>query len=300
MLPVFENHLFSPFNTLVIHNPVSGRGVSQKRAVQVVQHLDTCGYRIVHTQTSSQSQDGKFGKLDENWKALICVGGDGTLFNAITEIPSSTPIGFFPCGTINLLAKSLSIPELVEPWLALLKKCTIREVYFGQANGRPFASVGSVGFDAKVVFRVPNWLKKCFHEGAYAIQAVLELPSYNLPRYRVTLDGKRLEEDVLGVLVGKGPYFGGPYPILEGADHGASLLRVGLLRGNHKRLLLRYAVCLARGTLGPINGMDLYTGKELLVESEPFSYVELDGEPYGTTPVIFTVESIPRRVLAPK
>jgi len=46
--------------------------------------------------------------------------------------------------------------------------------------------------------------------------------------------------------------------------------------------------------------MDLYTGKELLVESEPFSHVELDGEPYGTTPVIFTVESIPRRVLAPK
>ena len=267
--------------------------------MEVVRHMKSWGYKIVQTQTPGHAQRIGAGALDEGWNALICISGDGTLFEAISEVPIDMPIGFYPVGTINLLAQSLSIPEVPEPWLALLKRGTTKEVYFGLANRRPFGSVGSVGFDARVVARVSPGLKKWFHEGAYGVQAALELFPYDLPRYKVMLDGHRLEETVLGVLVGKGPYFAGPYPILKQADHRVPKLCVGLLVGNSKGHLLRYAWGLARGTLGETGGMKLCSVQELIIESDPVSHVELDGEPFGTTPVTFTVESTTRRVLAP-
>ena len=267
--------------------------------MEVVRHLKCLGYKIVHTQSPGHAQRVGAGALDEGWNALICISGDGTFFEAISEVPPDMPIGLYPVGTINLLALSLSIPEAPEPWLALLKSGTSKEVYFGLANKRPFGSVGSVGFDARVVARVSPRLKKWFHEGAYGIQAALELFQYDFPRFKVIVDGSRFEEAVLGILVGKGPYFAGPYQILKHADHRVPKLCVGLLVGNGKAHLLRYAWGLARGTLGEMEGMKLCSVEELIIESDPVSHVELDGEPYGTTPVRFTVESTTRRVLAP-
>ena len=290
---------FSPQKTIVIHNPLSGRKTSQELAMKVVQQLNNLGYEVVKTKTPGQAKRMGAEASERGWEALICIGGDGTLFETIAEAPPVIPIGFYPSGTINLLAKSLSIPEAPESWLALLKKSTLKNVYLGRANGRLFASVGSVGFDARVVARVSPWLKKWFHEGAYGIQSLLELLPYKFPKYTVTIDGNRVEDVVLGVLIGKGPYFAGPHPILRHADHCVPKLCVGLLGGNSKEQLLRYAWGLARGTLGEMEGMKLCSAQELIVESDPVSHVELDGEPYGNTPAIFKIESTTRRVLAP-
>ena len=290
---------FSPTKTLVIHNPTSGRTASQKRALKVIQRLEAIGFHIVPTLGPDHAKKVSAGALRSEFESIICVGGDGTLFEIIEELPPSLPIGVYPAGTVNLLARSLSIPETPESWIALLNKGTVKQVYLGLANGRPFASVGSIGFDAQVVANVNPQLKRWFHEGAYGIQAVIELIPYRFPQYSVTIDGRKIDGDVLGVLIGKGPFYAGPHPILKLANHHMSTFCIGILEGNSKGHLLRYAWGLARGTLNEMKGVQLYSGNEITIESDPLSHVELDGEPYGTTPVRFSVEGKARRVLVP-
>lgn len=291
--------LFSPRNTLVLYNPVSGRREAQRNAAALVKYLGHHGYHVIHTQASGGYIREYVGEFGDVWTSLICIGGDGTLLQAIAGIPPHVPIGFFPAGTINLLAHSVSVPKSVDAWLDLLQRGTTRDLYFGQANGHPFVSVGSVGFDAWIVSRVSSRLKHWLHEGAYGIQAIWELPRYKVPTYNVVIDGRKIDENILGVLVGKGPYFAGPYSIFKNADHRVPKLSVVLLKGVRKSRLLRYAYGLVRGHFSQIDGVMMYSADQVVVETNIENHVEVDGEPLGLTPVTFTVDPVPRKVLAP-
>ncbi len=287
--------MFSPANTLVLHNPGSGRREAQRRAAAVIQHLSRKGFHIIQAQLVDRALVRELGKTGGS---VICIGGDGTLFHAIADIPPSVPIGLYPAGTINLLAHGLSIPQSIDTWLTVLQRGVTRDVYFGQANSRPFVSVGSVGFDASVVARVSPWLKKRFHEGAYAMQALWELPQYRIPTYEVVVDGKKIQERIVGVIVSKGPYFAGPHPMFKNADHCVPKLSVALLKGDRRSQIVRYACGLFRGTLSEMDGVMMYSAEKIEVRAHEKSDMELDGEPFGLASVTFSVEPIPRKVLA--
>ncbi|GJL55717.1 MAG: diacylglycerol kinase [Nitrospirales bacterium] len=293
-----DSNSFSPANTLALYNPTSGRGEAQQRAGILVQHLLSAGYHVVQTHTISRDETC-LSRVGSDWQSLICIGGDGTLFQAITKISSSAAIAFYPSGTINLFARSLSLPCSVDAWLHMLCEGVTRDVYFGLANGRSFVSVGSVGFDARVVARVSLRLKSWIHEGAYGVQAIRELLRYNFPPCNVFIDGRKIEGKILGVIVGKGPYFAGRHPILPAASQSIPRLSVAVLHGERRRCLVRYAYGLVRGHLGQMDGVKMYSAEQVVVEGSGETDVELDGEPFGFTPVTFTVEPVPRKVLAP-
>lgn len=292
-------HNFTPSHTCVIHNPKSGRLKGQRQANDLLVQLSQLGYQVITTEGTSHTRQLGADLHAQGWTAVICVGGDGTLWQIVERLDPTVSIGFFPTGTVNLFAKNLGLPVTVEPWLKMLETGILQQIYFGLANGRPFANVGSVGFDAQVVARVSTGLKQVIHEGAYGFQALWDFPKYSIPKYTVVLDGKTFEEEVFGVIVGKGPFYAGHYPILQEADMRAAHFGVALLVGNKKRNLLEFGWKLTQGTISKMKNLQFHTVKELIVNSSPSNYVEVDGDPFGTTPVTFSVDPIPRKVLAP-
>jgi diacylglycerol kinase family enzyme len=293
--------IFDPETTLVLRNPVSGRRGARRRADQLDRFLAGRGYAIGRTKGPGAAARiaKRFGEEHPD-AALIVVGGDGSLFDAIRDLPVRVPLAFFPTGTVNLLARSLGIPRDPVAWLGMLDREELRDAYFSRCNGRPFASVGSVGLDAETIEQTDERLKLAFQEIAIGAKAFQLYWTHRVPEYRVTLDGARIELPLVGIIFGAQPYYAGPNRILPEADHGQRDLDVLLLTGRRRRVFWKYAAGVFTGRLSRWRGVVHRKVTTLRIETDPPMPVELDGDHFGRTPVEIEVEKHPRRVLAPE
>eukprot|EP01098_Paradermamoeba_levis_P013660 TRINITY_DN6268_c0_g1_i1.p1 TRINITY_DN6268_c0_g1~~TRINITY_DN6268_c0_g1_i1.p1 ORF type:complete len:272 (+),score=-2.97 TRINITY_DN6268_c0_g1_i1:594-1409(+) len=87
----------------------------------------------------------------ENWKAVVAVGGDGTV-NEIARVlvGSDIPIGVLPLGSGNGLARHLGIPLTLEASLKRLFEGVVTTIDSAQLNDIPFFCTAGMGFDAYV------------------------------------------------------------------------------------------------------------------------------------------------------
>lgn len=290
---------FAAERTVTIHNPVAGRPAARRRAAVIVAALHRRGYEILRTRESGHATTLASGAVADGAESIIVLGGDGTLCETLNGLPPDIPVAFCPTGTVNLLARGLGLPRDAPGWLSLLAARSTRPIYLGRVNERLFASVASVGFDARVVKRVSPHIKRLLHEVSFVLTAMIELTRYRPPQLRVLLDGRQIDTPLVGVLLGKGPYYAGVHRLLPGADHVSPALEAGLLGGLGRGALLRYAFGLGFGTLAGQRGVRLERAREVVVDSAPPVEVQADGEPAGMTPARFTVEPLPRRFLAP-
>lgn len=99
---------------LLLYNPHGGKGKFEKYKTQILQSLSTCFSKVdvVATQYAghaTQVATAACGVYD----CLVVAGGDGTLHevvNGIAQQPQQPILGILPCGTVNDVARSLSIP----------------------------------------------------------------------------------------------------------------------------------------------------------------------------------------------
>ena len=83
---------------------------------------------------------------------LLAGGGDGTISAAAAvAYERKIPLAVLPAGTMNLFARSLSIPLKLEDALAALATGEVKQVDIATANGRPFIHQFSAGIHAKMV-----------------------------------------------------------------------------------------------------------------------------------------------------
>lgn len=87
----------------------------------------------------------------DNWKAVVAVGGDGTV-NEIAQplVDSDTPIGILPLGSGNGLARHLGLPLTLDAALKRLFEGTVSTIDSAELNGIPFFCTAGMGFDAYV------------------------------------------------------------------------------------------------------------------------------------------------------
>ena len=291
-------HPFAPEHTRVIYNPTSGTAVTKARARRLLALLRHRGYRIESTDELEKwpvhARDALLAELE----AVIIIGGDGTLYGTIARLPAHVRIAYFPGGTMNLFALNWHIPRSPEKWIELLDAGLTQRVRLGLCNDRPFASVASVGFDAMVVHRTRYPLKKILSHGAYALEFLPSYLAYNAPRFRITIDGEPGPEDVLGIIIGRGRHYGGPFRVLQNSDPHRPELAYAILGGKDKWLLGKFAVGVLFETLAAMHGASCGRASEITVDADPPTYVQLDGDAYGSTPVRFVVEDNERTLLA--
>lgn len=84
--------------------------------------------------------------LAEEPDAVIVGGGDGTIRSAATLLKDSeSALGILPLGTLNRLARDLSIPLDLEQAARALAHAEIRHIDMAEVNGRPFTCNALLG-----------------------------------------------------------------------------------------------------------------------------------------------------------
>ncbi|MDH3590747.1 MAG: hypothetical protein OER88_02645, partial [Planctomycetota bacterium] len=153
--------------------------------------------------------------------------------------------------------------------------------------------------DARVVARVPRDLKKRVQEAAYVWTILREARGWRSPGLRVSIDGVPHPREVLAVLIGRGPHYGGAFRVFPGATPEDPRLDAVLIEGTRLVHALPFVFGAFVGRADRASRVVRVQAGRLEIESDAPCEVELDGDAYGETPVRFAVEPIPRRVLAP-
>jgi len=136
--------------TLLV-NPHSASGRTLKLLPRVEQELDVLRmpFRVERTRSLEDGVERALRAIEAD-EVPVVVSGDG-LIGAVggAMAGSETPLGIVPGGRGNDLARVLGIPDDPAGAVAVLAAGESRRIDVGEANGRRFLGIASIGFDSE-------------------------------------------------------------------------------------------------------------------------------------------------------
>ena len=224
---------------------------------------------------------------EEGFAAVIAAGGDGTVNEVLCGLAGSNVcLGVLPLGTMNVFARELGLHlDWENAWAAILRGRT-REMDLGLANGRPFAQLAGVGFDADVVAGVTSAAKRRFGAGAYGWSALRQIGT---PAFPLRVEAAGLPPmDGVWVLVGNGRFYGGPFPVFPRAKNDDGLIDVLVFRAIGALDIAKYLLGVPLGWHTRFDGVSYLQTEAVTVKGG--AGFELDGEFAGRADVEFLVK----------
>jgi diacylglycerol kinase (ATP) len=228
---------------------------------------------------------------------LVAVGGDGTIqevVNGVLADDRRPSVGIVPVGSGNDLARSLGLPtDAAEAWTIAIGRATrtidAAHATNGEGRRRWFASAGGIGFDAQVAAAMAARRGWQSGRAGYLLTTLTELRRFDNRRLRIVLDGEELDRRALLVAIANGPFYGGGMRIAPDAapDDGWLDLCVG---GDVSRVTaVRELPNLYRGTHVRNPAVSIHRARRVEVSGDEPTYAHLDGEPFGTLPLVVEV-----------
>ncbi len=237
-----------------------------------------------------------------NYDWVIIAGGDGTiraLIDLLVQRKHVPLIGVFPAGTVNLIAKELSLTNDPYRWVHRAMKGVSQPVYLGRANGSIFLTVAGVGFDSLVVDNVSLLQKKLLSKFAYILKGGETMRkelfiSHWRYKFKVRLDDDPHWYTGTSLIVGKSRYYAGRYNLFVGAGLQDPYLHVAIFTGHKRADFLRYATVIAMEALSSDKSILVKKAKrvEISCNEEEFP-VELDGDAVTATPLLLEIMEEP-------
>jgi YegS/Rv2252/BmrU family lipid kinase len=281
-------------------NPASAHGRTLKLLPRVEAELDEMRipFRVERTRGL---EDGVALALRaiEAGEVPVVMSGDG-LVGAVggAMAGAETPLGILPGGRGNDLARVLGIPEDPVGAVAVLAAGATRRIDVGEANGKRFLGIVSVGFDSEAN-RLAN--ETGFMRGnlVYAYAALRTLLGWKPGRFTIRAGEERMRFSGYSVSVANSRAFGGGMYIAPDAelDDGefdiVTVGEVGRLRfvGNLPKVF--------KGTHVDEDEVRVFRASQLeLTASRPFP-VYADGEHLTDLPASLRILPRALSVLAP-
>jgi len=286
----------------LILNP-KAKGEKGRRALKFIMAHAT-RFTIYATRSREEAIDLARKFAEEGEELIIAAGGDGTL-NAVVEglAGSSTALGIFPTGTMNVFAREMGIPyDKLENAMEVIDEGHSEEVDLFAMNGAPFVQMAGIGFDAQVIEETPWESKKRLGALAYLLAAMKVLRG-KPPTFKVTFsDGRELEG--IALLVGNGSLYGGQFPLFKNASNSDNLLDVVIFKEAGYQLVKDSLTGLVKGGIDPhshSDSVEYVQAAGLKVTCEVAVPVEVDGELWGrATECNFLPTGKTLRVFAPR
>ncbi len=204
--------------TLLV-NPSSAHGRTLKLLPQVEHELDALRvpFRVERTR-GLEDGVGRALTAVEAGEIPVVISGDG-LIGAVggAMAGAETPLGIVPGGRGNDLARVLGIPADPAGAVAVLAGGETRRIDVGEANGKRFLGIVSVGFDSEAN-RLAN--ETGFMRGnlVYAYAALRTLLTWKPGRFTVRVDEERFRFTGYSVSVANSRAFGGGMFIAPDAE----------------------------------------------------------------------------------
>jgi YegS/Rv2252/BmrU family lipid kinase len=274
-------------------NPHAAGGRALRLLDRVEARLRARGLRF-HTQRTDSLLHGceLAREAAERGEVPATLSGDGLIgavAGALRDVPGAT-LGVLPGGRGNDFARMAGIPLDPEAAVDVLATGRSRPVDLGEAGGRTFVGIASLGFDSDAN-RIANEAPAALGRLVYVYGALRALATWRSARFAVDVDGERVEFDGWTVAAANSGFYGGGMRLAPHArlDDGAlDVVTVGACSR------LRYARTLPkvfRGAhirepmVGELRGAEVHVSAD-----RPFT-VYADGDPIGSLPI--TLRAIP-------
>ncbi|HEY8083957.1 MAG TPA: diacylglycerol kinase family protein [Solirubrobacterales bacterium] len=195
---------------VLLVNPASAHGRALKLLPRVEQALDALriDFRVQRTKSLEHGVTQALLAVEAG-ELPVVISGDG-LIGAIggAMAGSPTPLGIVPGGRGNDLARVLGIPDDPEEAVEVLAARHTRQIDVGEANGKRFLGIVSVGFDSEAN-RVANETSFMRGNTVYAYAALRTLIGWKPARFTVRVDDERIRFTGYSVSVANSKAFGG-------------------------------------------------------------------------------------------
>jgi diacylglycerol kinase (ATP) len=271
----------------VIVNPAAGRSATlqrvRRRAEQAADLLTSAGVEpdILITEHVGHAVDLASGAVARGARIVVAWGGDGT----VNEVASALAFGpcalaIVPAGSGNGLARLFDLPAAPAAAFDRLLHGQDRQIDLGEANGRLFANVAGVGFDAHVAEQFAGLARSRRGLLRYAGVVARELWRYRSATYDLTLDGVpsgRRRAFLLSFANGR--QWGNGAVIAPAAEPDDGWLDVVRVEADGPLAVCRSVPRLFMGTVDRAPGVSIHRAREVrLIAPGPLTF-HVDGEP---------------------
>lgn len=268
-----------------------------------------CAAQAVECDTEWTTAPGHAAELSRDasararYRALFVLGGDGTAMEAVSGVagnPSAPPIGILPCGTANILARTLGIPlEPVRAAKALLSGSTTALDLGRLSDGRRFLIGAGVGLDAAMIASASAPLKQRIGWGAYVLGAALAGLRFRKFSATITADGATHTLTASSILVANVGTAARRFHFGANIHPDDGVLNVCVYAPRTRLDAARLFWRMLRGRLDCDRCFSSVCGRNIRIETDPRLFAQADGELLSDTPLEITVEPAATRVLVP-
>jgi YegS/Rv2252/BmrU family lipid kinase len=285
---------------VLLVNPASAGGKTMKLLPRVEQALDTrrAVFRVQRTKGLEHGAEQALLAVEAG-ELPVVMSGDG-LLGAIggAMAGSETPLGIIPGGRGNDLARVLGVPDDPEEAVATLFAGHSRRIDVGEANGKRFLGIVSVGFDSECNRRA-NEVKLIRSNLVYVYSLFRTLAGWKPARFTIRVDDERTRFTGYSVSIANNSTYGGGMRIAPGADLEDGLFDVVAIGEVSKLRFLANLPKVFKGTHVDDDEVRVFRAPHLeLSASKPFP-VYADGEHLTDLPASLRVLPRALSVLVP-
>ena len=238
--------------------------------------------------------------IEQGYRNIISVGGDGTLHHVINGImkqryikTSKIKLGVIPLGTGNDWIRTYNIPNSIEKSIdVILKNTTVLQDIgcITLLNGKKeyFNNLAGTGYDGYVVKNL-NYLKK-MGSLAFLVSGLYSLFSYKKTKYKIIINNKTINEQCLMILFGICKYSGGGLRVTKDPNPKDGLLDITIVKNISFLDLLFNIPKLYNGDIIHHRKVTNYKTSELKILDNYNSTIEADGEIIGNGSLNVTIK----------
>ena len=271
--------------TLLV-NPHSAHGRTLKLLPKVEQELDArrIPFRVERTRGLEDGVERALRAV-EAAEVPVVISGDG-LLGAIggAMAGSETPLGIIRGGRGNDLARVLGIPDDPVEAVAVIAAGQTRRIDVGEANGKRFLGIVSVGLDSECN-RLANEVRILRSNLVYVYSLFRTLAGWKPTRFTIAIGNERTRISGYSISVANNSTFGGGMRIAPSAELDDGLFDVVAIGEIGKLRYLGNLPKVFKGTHVDADEVSMFRAPRLeLTASRPFP-VYADGEHLTGLPV---------------
>ncbi len=298
-----------------ILNPVSSCGKSLKfwKSFEPLLHKHQINFIYKQTQKSGDAIALTQEAINEGYRKIIAIGGDGTLHQVANGIllqhdidSKEISMGLIPMGTGNDFGNYWKLPKRSEQIITQLKKNStilqdVIKVNFTAENKTAFIiSMGGCGFDSHVAVKAHNQKMKG-HGGklVYLRCLATSLFSYKAQKVTVKIDDEKLSGKIFSVAIGNNHSNGGGIKQCPAATMTDGKLNITVIGDISIPQILWNLKGLFTGGFTKHYKVKTFSGLKAALESDDKNILEIDGEPYYNLPAEFEIIPACLKVITP-
>ncbi|MFB3879976.1 MAG: diacylglycerol kinase family protein [Armatimonadota bacterium] len=276
---------------LLVTNPNAGRVRGETSVANIRQLLAASGFEV--EPVPAEDRDAIATRLAEMLRGsrpeetrVVAAGGDGTIHSVLPALQQTgIPLVILPVGSVNVLARELGIPLSLKAAVEVAASGQPRRVDLGLADGRPFALMAGLGFDAAVVHSVSHRVKGLIGSFAYVAKGLQLLARQPLSTFSLTADDSVTESTAWLAVVANASRYTYGWQLSPDARIDDGWLDLCLFEATSPARKLRQAAAALAGRHASCPGVRHIRARRLELAPDPPVALQLDGDAAGYSPV---------------